>query len=68
MGAAQWALLLFLSLLWGSSFFFQKTILLQLHPFTMVFGRLALAAISLFLVIVCSGVSSRRIATNIGPE
>jgi len=55
MGAGQWALLLFLSLLWGSSFFFQKTILLELHPFTMVFGRLSLAAAALYLVMLSAG-------------
>jgi drug/metabolite transporter (DMT)-like permease len=56
MGAGHWGLLLFLSLLWGCSFYFQKTVLLQLHPFTMVFGRLCLAAISFYLVILMSGV------------
>ncbi len=55
MGAGQWAILLFLSLLWGTSFFFQKTILLQLHPFTMVFGRLGLAALALYLVMLTAG-------------
>jgi drug/metabolite transporter (DMT)-like permease len=51
MGAADWALLLFLSLLWGASFFFQKFALREMGPFTMVFGRLALAALALNLVV-----------------
>jgi len=55
MGPGQWALLLFLALLWGGSFYFQKNILLELRPFTMVFGRLALAALALNIVVIAGG-------------
>src|SRR5207245_1734465 len=52
MGAGEWALLLLLALLWGASFYFQKNVLLELRPFTLVFGRLALAAVALNIVIL----------------
>ncbi len=55
MGTAEWALLLLLALLWGASFYFQKNVLLELRPFTLVFGRLALAAIALNIVILVMG-------------
>jgi drug/metabolite transporter (DMT)-like permease len=55
LGAAEWALLLLLALLWGASFYFQKNILRELHPFTMVFGRLALAALALNIIVVMTG-------------
>lgn len=55
MGSAEWALLLLLALLWGASFYFQKNVLLQLGPFTLVFGRLALGAVALNIVVIASG-------------
>jgi drug/metabolite transporter (DMT)-like permease len=55
MGAAEWSLLLFLALLWGGSFFFQKKVLRELGPYTMVFGRLGLAALALNLVVLLMG-------------
>jgi drug/metabolite transporter (DMT)-like permease len=64
MAAGQWALLLFLSLLWGASFYFQKTILLELHPFTMVFGRLALAALALYIVMLSTGFGLATVRGN----
>jgi drug/metabolite transporter (DMT)-like permease len=55
MGASEWALLLLLALLWGASFFFQKKVLLELEPLTLVFGRLALAAIALNAIVLLTG-------------
>ena len=55
MGAAEWSLLLLLALLWGASFFFQKKVLLELRPFTLVFGRLALAAVALDIIVLAGG-------------
>src|SRR6266581_3216836 len=55
MGAAEWSLLLLLALLWGASFFFQKKVLLELRPFTLVFGRLALAAVALNIIVLAGG-------------
>lgn len=44
-----------LSVLWGGSFFFAKVALADLAPLTVVFCRVALAAVALNLVLVLSG-------------
>ena len=49
MSARNWGLLLLLSLLWGSSFFFYKLLVAELPPVTVVFGRLGIAAIAMNL-------------------
>ena len=53
MGAREWILLLVLSALWGCSFFFFKVLVAELPPFTIVLGRVGLAALllNLFLAI-----------------
>ena len=51
MGLAQWGQLIVLSILWGGSFFFSKVALDELRPFTVVFMRVALAAVVLWGVI-----------------
>jgi drug/metabolite transporter (DMT)-like permease len=61
MGTREWALLLLLSLLWGGSFFFSKVALAELRPFTVVLGRVALAALALNLVVL---VSRRRMPAS----
>lgn len=48
MGLLEWGLLLFLSVLWGGSFFFSKVALAELPPFTVVLGRVAIAAMALY--------------------
>ena len=55
MGPAEWLLLLALAMLWGGSFFFAKLALAELHPFTLVLGRVGLAALALNLVVRASG-------------
>ena len=45
--ARDWSLLGLLSILWGGSFFFNGVVLKELPPFTVVFLRVALAAIML---------------------
>jgi drug/metabolite transporter (DMT)-like permease len=52
MTARVWAWLLSLSVLWGGSFFFAKVALGELAPLSVVFGRVALAAIALNLVLL----------------
>lgn len=47
MSARVWVWLLSLSLLWGGTFFFAKVAIAELPPFTIVFVRLALAAVAL---------------------
>ena len=55
MGAKDWALLVLLSVLWGGSFFFFKVIVEALPPFTVVLGRVGLAAIALNLFLLAKG-------------
>ena len=45
--ARDWSLLGLLSILWGGSFFFNGVVLRELPPFTVVFLRVALAAVML---------------------
>lgn len=52
MGAREWLLLLALSALWGGSFFFYKVLVAELPPFTVVLGRVALAALVLNLLLL----------------
>lgn len=47
MGPREWALLLMLSALWGGSFFFFKVLVAEIPPFTVVLGRVGIAAVAL---------------------
>ena len=47
MDGQDWTLLIFLSLLWGGSFFFAGVALKELPPLTVVLVRVALAAAAL---------------------
>jgi drug/metabolite transporter (DMT)-like permease len=49
--ARDWSLLGLLSILWGGSFFFNGVVLRELPPFTLVFLRVALAALFLLPVL-----------------
>jgi drug/metabolite transporter (DMT)-like permease len=55
MNPVEWALLIVLSILWGGSFFFSNVALAELPPFTLVLGRVSLAAIVLNVVVVATG-------------
>jgi len=48
MSRAEWALLVFLSVLWGGSFFFSKVAVVALPPLTIVFFRFATAALLVY--------------------
>ncbi len=50
MGRQEWLLLGLLSVLWGGSFFFGKVALAELKPFTVVLGRVGLAALALMIL------------------
>lgn len=52
MGTAEWGLLIVLSGLWGGSFFFYKVLVAAMPPFTVVFGRVAIAALVLNMVLI----------------
>jgi drug/metabolite transporter (DMT)-like permease len=49
MGWREWLMLLALAALWGGSFFFFKILVATLPPFTVVLGRVGLAAVMLNL-------------------
>ncbi len=60
MSLRVWVWLLSLSVLWGGSFFYAKVAIGELLPFTVVFGRVALAALALNLVLSLAGRSLFR--------
>ena len=51
MNPADWALLIFLSILWGGSFFFIEIVLQVMPPLTLVALRVSLAALALWSII-----------------
>jgi len=55
MGLAEWGMMLVLSLLWGGSFLFNGILVKALPPFTIVTGRVLLAAIALNLIVRMMG-------------
>lgn len=55
MGRAEWAMLLSLSLLWGGSFFFIGVAVKALPTLTIVWLRVALAALALWAVVGLTG-------------
>jgi len=67
MTPGEWLLLGVLSIVWGASFFFFKILVVELPPFTLVLGRVALAALALHLVLVARGTPFRLPAGQAGP-
>jgi len=55
MGGREWTLLIALSVLWGGSFFFTEIVLEELPPFTVVLGRVGIAALALHVVLAATG-------------
>ncbi|HYE50622.1 MAG TPA: DMT family transporter [Azospirillaceae bacterium] len=55
LGAAEWGLLLALSLLWGGSFFFGKVALAELPPLTLVLLRVGIGALALLALARATG-------------
>jgi len=55
MGPLEWGLLVLLSILWGASFFFAEVALAELQPFTIVFARVSLAAVALWVLVALTG-------------
>lgn len=49
MGKTEWAILLLLSVLWGSSFINLKNALAEIEPFTVVFLRISIAGLGLLI-------------------
>lgn len=67
MGAAEWGLLLLLSLLWGASFLFGRMAVLELPTLTVVLARVLIAAAVLWLVVAATGAGAPRGATGWWP-
>ncbi len=61
MGAAEWLLLVSLSVLWGGSFFFVEVALTSFGPLTVVLGRVGLAAVTLWAIITLKGLPIPRL-------
>ena len=57
MSGQDWLLLVALSVLWGGTFFFAKIALADIPPMTLVFGRVSIAAVTLFIVLKASGLA-----------
>ena len=55
MSGGDWLLLVTLSILWGGSFFFAKIAVQDLPPFTIVLGRVAIAALALHMMVLMTG-------------
>jgi drug/metabolite transporter (DMT)-like permease len=62
MSAADWLLLVVLSVLWGGSFFFAKVAVDELPPLTLALGRVAIAAAILAILAAVSGESLAPLA------
>ena len=51
MGSREWTMLLVLAVLWGGSFFFNGVAVRELPSFTLVWLRVAVAAVTLLVVL-----------------
>ena len=58
----EWLLLIVLALVWGGAFFFSEIALEELQPFTIVFARVSLAALALWIVVLAMGLPLPRSA------
>lgn len=66
MGPTEWALLVSLAIIWGGSFFFYAIALQALPVFTIVFARVALGTIALWLVVIALAIPIPRDAQTWG--
>ncbi|MFN3226962.1 MAG: DMT family transporter [Hyphomicrobiales bacterium] len=66
MSTLAWALLLFLAFIWGGSFVFAKVAVVEIPPFTLVLLRVGLAATTLWVVCLATGVAMPRALKNWG--
>ncbi|MEO0385648.1 MAG: DMT family transporter [Pseudomonadota bacterium] len=60
MSTLAWALLLLLAFIWGGSFVFAKVAVAEVPPFTLVLLRVGLAAATLWIVCLATGVAMPR--------
>lgn len=64
MTGKDWAVLLLLGLIWGSSFLFANIAVKEIPPFTLVLLRVGLASIALCVVMLLQGLSFRPFLQN----
>lgn len=62
MGPVEWAMLILLSIIWGGSFFLYAVALEDLPVFTIVFLRVSLGSLGLWLCAWALGLLSRQVA------
>lgn len=55
MGLAEWSALVFLSVLWGGSFFFVEIALIEFTPFLIVALRVSIAALVIWIFVLLKG-------------
>lgn len=60
MTSREWGLLIFLSLLWGGSFFLAAVAVKEVPPLTVVFFRVSIAALALLVYLKIKGESLPR--------
>ena len=63
MGTTEWGLLVFLSILWGSTYFFVAVAVDFYTPFTIVLARVGIAALALNLLLVVMRIPLARSAS-----
>lgn len=57
MSSAEWLMLFALSVIWGCSFLFSKVAVVEIPPFTLVFGRVLIASATLFVLMRAMGIA-----------
>lgn len=63
----EWGLLIVLSMIWGSSFFFQGVAIKELPPLTIVWFRVFLAAITMIVIVKLIGQRNPLNKRTLGP-
>ncbi len=63
MGTTEWSLLVFLSILWGSTYFFVAVAVDFYTPFTIVLARVGIAALALNLLLIVMRIPITRSAS-----
>lgn len=66
MGSLEWCLLIILSIIWGGAFFFAKVAVDELPPLTLVFCRVAPAALTLLVLVYLSGNTMPKDSKTLG--
>lgn len=62
--ARDWGLLLFLGLIWGSSFLFANIAVREIPPLTLILLRVGIASIALWIVMIAQGHSLKPFLKN----